>query len=101
MEGGWSVPLNCEPLIRKPICYAIKTFWRLAKVEDLIKGSDDKIRRAIIRVGSTGGKSSILRRPIPLLYPLEVHCIDKTETTNLNANQLPDTMTEVTKRHST
>ena len=74
-----------------------RTFWRLAKVEDLIMGSDGKIQGAIIRLGSKGGKSSILRRPIQHLYPLEVHYIDKTGTLNHIVNQLPDTITEVTK----
>ena len=42
-------------------------FWRLARVEDLITGTDGLVRGASIKV-----KSGKLRRPIQLLYPLEI-----------------------------
>ena len=92
----------CDPIVIRDIVLVYdqdhpRTFWRLAKVKDLIKGSDGKIQGAIIQIGSKGGKSSILRRPIQHLYPLEVTCIDKTETVNQNVNQLPDTITDVEK----
>ena len=61
------------------------------------EGSDGKIRGAIIWVGSKKGKSSTFRRPIQHLYPLEAHCINKTETSNCSVNQLPDTITECPK----
>lgn len=48
-----------------------RCWWRLARVIELLKGKDDKVRAARVQVLS-GGKSTILRRPIQLLIPLEV-----------------------------
>ena len=42
-------------------------FWRLARIEDLITGTDGLVRGASIKV-----KSGKLRRPVQLLYPLEI-----------------------------
>ena len=56
-----------------------RTFWRLAKVEKLIESSDNKVRGARVRVGSKSVRSSILRRPVQLLYPLEVQCSTETQ----------------------
>ena len=52
-----------------------RTFWKLARIEKLLSGSDNRIRGAVIRVPS---KSStiILRRPLKCLYPLEISCED-------------------------
>lgn len=44
-------------------------FWKLAKVEDLITGQDGAVRAAV-RVG----RSTILRRPLQRIYPLEINC---------------------------
>lgn len=47
-------------------------FWKIARVEDLISGSDGQVRGAYIR---TSNRPSHLRRPIQLLYPLQVHSL--------------------------
>ena len=49
-------------------------FWKMAKVENLIVGKDEKTRGATLRVSSRSGKSTMLQRPIALLYPLEINC---------------------------
>ena len=48
-----------------------RCWWRLARVIELLKGRDEKVRAARVQVLS-GGKNTILRRPIQLLIPLEV-----------------------------
>ena len=48
-----------------------RTLWRLGRVNDVITGSDGKIRGAVLTV-VTNGKQSTLRRPISCLYPLEI-----------------------------
>ena len=48
-----------------------RCWWRLARVIELLKGRDDEVRAAQIQILS-GGKNTILRRPIQLLIPLEV-----------------------------
>ena len=45
--------------------------WRMAVVESLIKGKDDVVRGANIRVIAKG-KPSCMSRPVQKLYPIEV-----------------------------
>lgn len=46
-----------------------RIFWKMGKIEDLIKGADGVVRGAIVRSGS---KLALLKRPIQRLFPLEV-----------------------------
>ena len=48
---------------------APRHLWNLRRVIDLIKGKDNVLRGACVKVGKTG---SIINRPINKLYPLEV-----------------------------
>ena len=45
--------------------------WRLGKIEELIQGTDGEVRGAVVKTYS-GGRTSLLRRPVQRLYPLEV-----------------------------
>ena len=47
-----------------------RNMWRMGKVETLIQGADGAVRGASLRVLS-GSKSTLLRRPVQHLYPLE------------------------------
>ena len=47
-----------------------RTFWKLARVLELIRSVDGQVRGAHIRVGATG---STLQRPTQALYPIEFH----------------------------
>ena len=58
-------------------------FWKLAKVEKLIEGSDGHARGAVIRTPSKGTKTTILRCPLKFLYPLELCCKAINETENV------------------
>ena len=49
-----------------------RAFWKLAQVKELIKGRDGKSRAAILSVSSEKGRTTVLQRPIQLLYPLEI-----------------------------
>ena len=48
--------------------------WRIGRIESLITGSDGCVRGATVRVKTKKGRSSMLRRPVQRLYPLEVQC---------------------------
>ena len=54
-----------------------RLLWRMSKVENLIKGEDNIIRGAVIRVQS-GGRTTNLKRPVQKLYPLELNLNTKT-----------------------
>jgi hypothetical protein len=92
-------------------------FWKLAKVESLIKGADGLIRGATVRLHSADKRFSLLRRPLQLLYPLEVHQSDAvadqssdsdngTQPASEDSNDLVDgdqpneTRTQVPRRQS-
>ena len=46
--------------------------WRLGKVESLILGKDNKIRAAVVKVKSKRGRTTLLKRPVQKLFPLEI-----------------------------
>ena len=48
-----------------------RAFSRLARVKQLIKGRDGRVRAAILAVPPGDGQTSTFQRPIQLLYPLE------------------------------
>ena len=62
-----------------------RSSWRLAVVEDLIKGGDDLIRAAKIRT-STGHTN----RPICKLYPLELSASESTSKETSDRQEQPD-----------
>ena len=55
--------------------------WRLGRILEVIKGTDGNVRGALVRVQSKSGRSTILRRPIQQLYPLEVYHVAETSPT--------------------
>ena len=58
-------------------------FWNLGLIQEVIPGRDGEIRGAVVRV--SGGKKhhKLLRRPVQLLYPLEVNYLnDDTDSRN-------------------
>ena len=48
-----------------------RAFWRLGRVTKLVKGNDDRVRGAVLKVSGEGRQATMLERPIQLLYPLE------------------------------
>lgn len=47
-------------------------FWKMAKVQKLIVGTDGQIRGAVLKVADKSGRPITLQRPVQLLYPLGV-----------------------------
>ena len=54
--------------------------WRLARVENLLRGADGHVRGAVVRVHFRDTRSTLLRRPLKRLYPLEVTCGDSASS---------------------
>lgn len=65
-----------------------RSFWKLAKVEEVITGRDGQPRGAVLRVPAKNGQTTTLRRPLQLLYPLEGRrrC-DEVEDTSENTEK--------------
>ena len=52
--------------------------WKITRVESVISGRDGKVRGATIRLPTKNRQPNLLRRPLRLLYPLEVCSQDDT-----------------------
>ena len=51
----------------------LRGFWKLGRVQRLVKGDNGHVRGATLKVPSRTGQTTILRRPLRCLYPLEVN----------------------------
>ena len=49
-----------------------RLFWKLGVVKDLITGDDQQARAAVVKVSDPKGHTSLLRRSVQHLYPIEV-----------------------------
>ena len=58
-----------------------RAFWKLARITDLIKGRDGKVRGARVLVV---GKKTLIERLLQELFSLEVHA-SNAESTNPNS----------------
>ena len=47
--------------------------WKLGRIQEVLTGSDKQSRAALVRVACRDRQHVLLRRPIELLYPLEIH----------------------------
>ena len=61
--------------------------WRVGKVEQLITGSDNKVRGATLKMGRTG---CIIRRPVNKLYPFVQSSMPNEGNHEISVRQLPD-----------
>ena len=48
-------------------------FWSTGRVEELLTGRDGNIRAAVVRVYAGSRGSTLLKRPVQKLFPIEVH----------------------------
>ena len=68
-------------------------FWRLAIVNELSKGNDNKVRAAVVKLMDPRGGHKLLRRSIRHLYPIEVHHYQESPLQNqdsISSNLLPE-----------
>ena len=66
-------------------------FWKLGRVKELLVGHDGEVQGAVLRVAGKGRQATVLRRPIQLLYPLEVTTPpSESEQTPATSNQEQD-----------
>ena len=60
-----------------------RSFWRLGRVKELVRGSDGQVKGAAIKPGDKGKRSNIICRPIQKLFPLETSRVNtKLEETD-------------------
>ena len=57
--------------------------WRIGKVEELIRGNDEKIRGAKLNVISKTGQKTVVHRPVQKLIPFEI-LSEQAQQTNID-----------------
>jgi len=67
--------------------------WKMAIVEELIKGADNVIRGAKVRKAACKGKTEILSRPLQKLFPLEIQS-ESTAVERMNGEKSTSEMTK-------
>ena len=61
-----------------------KGFWKIGRIENLIKGQDDLVRGAELRIISSRGKKPlVIKRPLQSLFPLEVNASEAVKREEL------------------
>ena len=62
-----------------------RNFWKLAMVETLLRGDDNMVRAAVVKVvGGKGDQLQRLRRPIQHLIPIEVRANERPDSISRN-----------------
>ena len=73
-----------------------RNYWRTGRIRDLVTSTERgaMARGAVVQVTNKKGKVTTLRRPLQLLYPLEINCKLAEEEKDLeqqsNVQQSPD-----------
>ena len=71
--------------------------WKLGRIQEVIPGADGLPRSALVRVASRDRQHTLLKRPVQLLYPLEIsqpEHLDDTSGGTTNAQPQPDKTSE-------
>ena len=63
-----------------------RSLWRKGKIEKLVKGKDEKVRGAILRVITKKGDQEQISRPIQKLIPFEI--VDDTKKKNVHDDEI-------------
>ena len=48
------------------------SLWKLGRIQELLLGRDGHTRAAVVKTTANDGRSVLLRRPVQLLYPMEL-----------------------------
>ena len=79
---GDIVIVHCERLPRD--------LWKLGRIQELLKGRDSHCRGAVVRTTTRDGRPELLRRPIQLLYPLELKSSSDSHETSAGKASNPE-----------
>ena len=73
-----------------------RSVWKIGRVKKLVssKEGDGKSRGAVVQVTSKGGRLMTLRRPLQLLYPLEINCKTTEQKESIEGESSVELQTE-------
>ena len=64
-----------------------RNYWKLGKITKLIKGHDERVRAATVKIYNNNSIHQLINRPICKLYPLEIRANENTEKDEIIADQ--------------
>ena len=56
--------------------------WKLGRIQEVIPGADGLPRSALVRVASRDRQHTLRKRPVQLLYPLEISQTEHPDNTS-------------------
>ena len=65
--------------------------WKLGRIQELFVGRDNLPRSALVRVATRDRQHTLLKRPLQLLYPLEIHEPEPPEAPSENVSTFSQT----------
>ena len=74
----------------------LRGFWKLVRIQKLIKGHDSQMRGAVVRVPANDGKTTLMKCPLKSLHPLE--CTN-TDSIAEEPRKVSETSATVEKPH--
>ena len=68
-------------------------------MEEVLAGQDGQVRGAVVRLGLRNRQDTLIRRPLQLIYPLEVHDVpeDTSASSDHTAEKEPEPSGQVTE----
>ena len=64
-----------------------RNYWKLGKITKLIKGHDERVRTATVKIYNNNSIHQLINRPICKLYLLEIRANENTEKDEIIADQ--------------
>ena len=66
----WRINVGYIVLVQDPKLK--RSYWKLGKITKLIKGHDESVRAATVKIYKNNSIHRLINRPISKLYPLEI-----------------------------
>ena len=64
-----------------------RNYWKLGKITKLIKGHDERVRAATVKIDNNNSIHQLINRPICKLYSLEIRANENIEKDEIVTNQ--------------
>ena len=85
-----SKPIKVDDVVLLKDDNTPRIFWKLAVVQELIKGKDEHVKNARVKILNNSGKPFLLMRSISHLIPLQVHSTLNSTSCNKKQSDVSD-----------
>ena len=88
-SGDSNSPISVGEIVIVKDEHLPRGLWKLGIGEEIMSGRDGLTRAAVVKVATRDRQHLVLKRPVQLLYPLELHC-EPAETTPPGVPPIPE-----------